>query len=658
MLESFYKWYESIWGDLAQVDSTVKIMETTTDSDFLDNYWNSLNTSMKNNATVQSAYMANVDRLAGKKKNVLDPFTGFISGALSKAMSFADENDPIAAGVDVALTGWINSIHSLEGVSPEVSQKKISLITARMMELFGASAALDMIAGAVPATTEGDVSSRNTKALLKALGFGAVFAAVAHDPVKIGLLRPYQDHLEATFRNRRPEYVGILNAYRQRSLSTTVVTNTDEITDELMDTIETENNTNMDFYGAQWGYPEKWITIEKDASTKAMTFGNLMAMARLGYYDRGMSIFSLWTYGLDRRLMQNALKAIETSRDVGMWKGFRSMVEPSYVQGLIEESDLTEYWTKILVPPDVQSWALLRLRNSRAKFAAKELKLETAASKDLTKSDWTQAYERDIISIDVFKTKLASIGYDATEIDILVKLVDAKKAGPTSTACRHLSLSDYELAHRNGILTLDQVGARMLGEYCQADIDLEKQLLQIEDITSDAPAAERDLTVSQLTTAYLDDIILLSKYKESLTLLGFDDAEISILVKLADVKKDITGARTKKTKSGSGISAERDLTLAQLTAAYVQNVIDEAAYTADLSGLGYDAAETAILLKLAQIKKKLPSLEGLKRLPLGDYEKAWKASMLTSDQVLDRMRGEYREEDIQLERLLLSIGKP
>lgn len=635
-LDDFMTWVDNLGLRNAQVSATIATMKVIETEDVLDEQYANLRESVRNDPTVQAMYITRKSQVKGKKSGSLDPVAEFINMALGK---------------------WVSAVGDLSDITPEKSQAKLAEISAKVIEVFGASAAIDYVAGSMT-MSGGDASSKNTKELLKWLGFGAVLAAVAHDPVKIGLLRPYQDHLEATFRNRRPEYMGIINAYRQRSLSTTVVENTDDITDELMDKIETENNANMDFYGAQWGYPQKWITIEKDASTRAMTFGNLMAMARLGYYDRGMSIFSLWTYGIDRRLMKNALNAIETSRDVGMWKGFRSMVEPSYVQGLIEESDLTEYWTKILVPPDVQTWALLRLRNSRAKFAAKELKLENAASKDLTKSDWMQAYERGIISVDELKTKLSALGYDATEIDILVKLADSKKVGPASTACKHLSLSDYELAHRNGIITLDQVGARMLGEYCASDIDLEKQLLQIEDITSDAPAAERDLTVSQLTEAYLDDIITLPKYKESLTLLGFDDAEVTVLLKLADVKKDITAARTKKTKSGSGISAERDLTLTQLTAAYVDNIIDEAAYTSDLGSLGYDASEVAILLKLAQIKKKIPSVEGLKRLPLGDYEKAWKLSLLTSDQVLERMQGEYREEDIQLERLLLAAGRP
>ena len=636
MFDSFFEWYEKVFGHQGQVQSAVRTIKDIPLPEMLDKYYNDLPENVRTDPAVVTSYMARLDEVAGVKQDLRDPLAKFIEGALKD---------------------WVAKVGNLEGTTPEQSTEKLADITAKILEMFAASAAIDVGLGMLP-NGAGEASTNNTKELLKWLGFGAVLAAVAHDPVKIGLLRPYQDHLEATFRNRRPEYVGILNAYKQRSLSTTVVENTDNITDELMDQIETENNANMDFYGAQWGYPQKWITIEKDAATKAMTFGNLMAMARLGYYDKGMSVFSLWTFGIDRRLMKTALKAIETSRDVGMWKGFRSMVEPSFVQGLIEEADLTSYWTKILVPQDVQDWAMIRLRKSREKFAAKELRLENAASKDLTKSDWMQAYERDIISVDELKTKLAVLGYDAIEIAILVKLADSKKVGPTSSAVKRLSLSDYELAHRNGLITSDQVLLRMQDEYTSADIELEKQLIAMDDLTSDAPAKERDLTVSQLTTAYLDDIILLPKYTESLTLLGFDDSEIAILVKLADVKKEILKAKGNKGKNQNGITTERDLTLAQLTAAYVQNVIDEASYTTDIGSLGYDASETAILLKLAQIKKKLPAAAGIKRLPLSDYEKAWKLSLLTSDQVLERMQGEYREEDIQLERLLLAAGKP
>ncbi len=545
---------------------------------------------------------------------------------------------------------WVTYVGQFNDITPENAKEKLAEITAKATEIFAASSLTDMGFGMLP-NSAGDVSSRNTKQLLKWLGFGAVIAAIAHDPLKIGVLRPYQDMLEATFRNRRPDYQGILNAYKQRSLSTIPITDINQITDQVMDEVEADNNVNMDAYGATWGYPQKWITIEKDAATRAMTFGNLSSMAKMGHYNRQLAIFSLWTFGLDRRLMYPALDALETMRDVGLWKGFRSMVEPGYVQGLLDADDMKEYWTRILVPQQVQDWALTRLTKSREKFLAKEDKQLAALNKDLTKADWTKAYQNSLISLDEYRAALVKLGYDAAEQDMLIKLADLGLKQAKAASCKRLSLSDYELAHRNSLITSDQVLQRMQGEYCPADIALEGQLIAIDDLTSDAPAAEKDLTVSQLSTAYLDDIITLDQLKSSLAALGYDEGEISILVQLTDIKKNIQAGKTQKVSSTGSVQKERDLTLAQLTAAYVDNIIDEAAYTADLTSLGYDASETSILLKLAQIKKKLPTVTGLKRLPLTDYEKMYKAGQISLDDVIARMQGEYTEADIQMERL-------
>lgn len=57
------------------------------------------------------------------------------------------------------------------------------------------------------------------------------------------------------------------------------------------------------------------------------------------------------------------------------------------------------------------------------------------------------------------------------------------------------------------------------------------------------------------------------------------------------------------------------------------------------------------------MRRKLPGAQTLKRLTLTDYEKAYKNGLLTIEDVLDRMRGEYTPDDIELERGLLEIGK-
>lgn len=612
----------------------------------------------KENDIVKWAYETQLRQIEYTENGITDPFAEIVAGwmdAIKEITSRYKLDDPANALDNAAKMG------------------------KEIMALNTAVQTLEFALGALP-NNMGTVAATKVHSMWTWLGFGAVINAVAHDPVKIGVLRPWMQTLEATYRNRSLDQSAALDAYIQRSLSESRVVDDPsipiggelrdvdgkqvrfydlaKIRDEDMDAIEVENDAMLDLTMAKYGTTKWGVSVMQDYATRSLSFGNLSQLARMGHHQRDIALFSLWGYGLDRRLMKRSLDALETIQNVSLWKGFRSMVEPGYVQGLIDADDMKEYWTHILVPQQVQDWAMVRLTKQREKFAAKEEKQQAALNKDLTQANYLKAYKMALITAAELETKLKDMGYDDNEASLLIAIADKEKQPGTATACKKLPLSDYELAHRNGLLTVDQVLARMQGEYCQADIDLEGQLLQIYDLTSDAPARERDLAASTVTTAYIESVRTKDETTTYLGKLGYDDQEIATLMGIAEIKKEAHEARTARQGPGGSVQKERDLTLSQLTAAYVDNIIDESTYTTDLGSLGYDATETAILVKLAQIKKKIPTVTGLKRLPLGDYEKAWKYAGVTQDFVLNRMRGEYREEDIQLEKMLLDVGKP
>jgi hypothetical protein len=595
------------------------------------------------------------------------------------SMRKSDIVNPVDAMLTFALDKWIAHVGEYKLTKPEDAKQRLVDEMKFMIGLVAQMHAAQKLLSKVP-WANSPALDETIKKSMTWLGFGAVLNAIAHDPVKIGMLRPWMQNLEATFRNRSLDQVSAIEAYIQRSLSESRVVDDPNIPvggemrdvdgkqvrfydlakmrDEDMDAIEVENDAMLDLTMAKYGTTPWGVSVIQDYATKSLSFGNLSQLARMGHHQRDIALFSLWGYGLDRRLMKRSLDALETIQNVSLWKGFRSMVEPGYVQGLIDADDMKEYWTHILVPQQVQDWAMVRLTKQREKFAAKEEKQQAALNKDLTQASYLKAYKMELISGPELKTKLKDMGYDDNEASLLVAIADKEKQPGTATACKKLPLSDYELAHRNNLLTIDQVLARMNGEYCQADIDLEGQLLQIYDLTSDAPAKERDLAAGTVTTAYVESVRTKDETTTYLGKLGYDDQEIATLMGIAEIKKEAYNARTARQGPGGSVQKERDLTLSQLTTAYVDNIIDEVTYNTDLGSLGYDAAETAILVKLAQIKKKIPSVTGLKRLPLGDYEKAWKYAGMTQDFVLNRMRGEYRDEDIQLEKMLLDVGKP
>jgi hypothetical protein len=107
----------------------------------------------------------------------------------------------------------------------------------------------------------------------------------------------------------------------------------------------------------------------------------------------------------------------------------------------------------------------------------------------------------------------------------------------------------------------------------------------------------------------------------------------------------------------SAPAKERDLTVSQIQQVYQNLLMDRAHAQNAMLTLGYSYDEAKILLDLAEMRRKLPSAQTLKKLTLTDYEKAYKNGLISQEAVLDRMIGEYSPEDIELEKKLLEIGK-
>ncbi len=379
--------------------------------------------------------------------------------------------------ITTALDGWIAKVGELDMKDPAKAKDNLAALSAKVIEVAAATAVIDTTAGAFP-NGMGTASSANTKQMLAWLGFGAVLAAVAHDPVKIGVLRPYQDSLEATFRNRRPGDIALFQAYRTRELSPVKIDDLSKLDDAEMNRIEADNDAVYYREIAKWGYSEWFATALSRSATRTLNFSQLVTLARAGIYDKGLAIYSLWGEGLDRVVMPAALKAIETLRDREMYAGFRSMIEPSYVEGDISEEELREYWNLAGVPVKVQDWVIVRLRKRREKAIAKAAKDALGKERDLTQSQISTAYVDGLIKREKAKDDIIRLGYDAAETELLLQIADARIKTPSAAKLKRLPLSDYEKAWKNKLISADAVIARMTGEYDPRDIELEKQLMK------------------------------------------------------------------------------------------------------------------------------------------------------------------------------------
>jgi hypothetical protein len=453
-------WWEEIkssWNDATVIASASQSMSKAATETELEGIWIGLTGAQQKDLYLSMMYQ-------GRKKEF---------GHISKGLT-----DPLEIFMSDALNEWLGIIKKYEGSDPANAKQNLIALSSDVMKIAGTTAAIDIGLGMLP-NSAGEASATNTKQMLAWLGFGAILAAVAHDPVKIGLLRPYQDSLEQTFRNRRPDSGDLFLAYQQRSLSATKIEDVTKITDTLMTTIEGENEKFYDTEISKWGYSVIFSNALKDASTKTLSFGNLMALAKQGRLNRGMAIYSLWGYGLDRRLMKTALEALDQANEVANYEGFRAQIEPAYIEGAIDEKSLLEYWAKLHIPQDVQNLMIPRFRKKREAYLLKQTTGAPAKERDLTVSQLQQAYQNQLMDRAHTQNAILTLGYSLDEVKILLDLAEMRRKLPSAQTLKRLPLTDYEKAYKNGLIPQEKVLARMQGEYTPEDIALEKQLLAI-----------------------------------------------------------------------------------------------------------------------------------------------------------------------------------
>lgn len=452
-------WWDDITGFVNDQKDRKRVEDLLWNASTLDEFdgiWNGLNETQKKYYMAERAYQ------------VRHPI-------LEKHPNGAD--DLVSGIFQEALDAWLKTIESYDMKDPAKAKENLVKLTGDVMKVAAGTAAIDFTMGLWP-NGEGTISSMNTKQLLAWLGVGAVVTAVAHDPVKIGMLRPYQDLLEATFRNRRPGDIALFQAYKTRELSPAKVEDLSKLTDQRMDEIEKEND---DYYFreiAKWGYSELFATALSRSATVTLNFSQLTALARQGLLTRGLAIYSLWGQGLDRVVMKPALDALMKQNEMASYEGFRSMIEPSYVEGDISEDDLGAYWDRIAVPKDVQAWVIPRMRKKREAYLLKQKTGAAVKERDLTVSQIQQAFQNLLTDRAHAQNMILSMGYSLDEVKILLDLAELRRKLPGAATLKRLPLSDYEKAHKNGLISQEKVLDRMQGEYAPEDIALEKALLE------------------------------------------------------------------------------------------------------------------------------------------------------------------------------------
>lgn len=347
----------------------------------------------------------------------------------------------------------------------------------------------------------------------------------------------------------------------------------------------------------------------------------------------------------------------------------------AWLAGTILESDLPHYIEQDGITDQERAYLYI-LKDLKAATKRKQFSIAQA----------TTMVETGIWDIDRFKTWAIVEGYnddDERDLELLLfskiktkadadaakakKAADAKaKAASTAAAdaakkaaatlalgAKGVSISKYETLVKDGVRTIDQYRSYLIDAGVSVDNQnalvqlLQQELNTKADATSNkaanaATAAAKNLNLSELDKAVRAGVISLDEYTARITEAGFDPADVSVLVSLA--QSDLASIATKaQTKADASTTAKaKGVDLAQEQNAIRLGLRPLSDYTTFLTANGYTSEDAALLVQelTAQIasdqaaqltKKQAATAAKAKGLSLPDLERAVRAGVKTLD---------------------------
>lgn len=269
--------------------------------------------------------------------------------------------------------------------------------------------------------------------------------------------------------------------------------------------------------------------------------------------------------------------------------------------------------------------------------------LNAAEDDALRKSDATALTSRirsmyldGAVSADELGQALATLGYSDGEVSALVSAAELERLADHRTEQRAAVKSLYTQGHIDTTGAIERL-ARIGYSTSEANRIAEPwhALRELREL-NDAERADRDLTRADVLGGYEDALLSADAAREHLNALGYDAAEIDVLLARVDVKVEkakrqdaeastkalylarrITRAQAQSALTAGRVTNDRamlllaqwdaqldaktpELTVAQVSAAYRQRIIVREAAADRLDAMGYSEEDREILLQLVE----------------------------------------------------------
>jgi len=339
-----------------------------------------------------------------------------------------------------------------------------------------------------------------------------------------------------------------------------------------------------------------------------------------------------------------------------------------------EEQTLLELWLfgKITTADQAaaakQAAADAKAAAAKAKQQAADLKAAQAAAaaqvKGVSLSDFQQLVKLGKRTFADYQAFLQALGLQPAAIADLVDLLHAQitqqqtlqqqhDALTAAAAIKHIPLSQTESAVLAGVLTIADLQKFMQGEkyadadiqvmtsYIQAKLDAQKQAAATQAAGNTAAAA-KSISLPNLARAVRLGLTTIDAYSAALDQAGFDQTSRDLMVGLLQDQIAADQSAAQKTTEAAGKAAAKQISLSALQQAVIAGLRPMADYQAQLSALGYSAADQQTMVALLQLQvdhaadvktaqQSATAALAAKGLSLASLERAVKLGVLSID---------------------------
>jgi hypothetical protein len=304
-------------------------------------------------------------------------------------------------------------------------------------------------------------------------------------------------------------------------------------------------------------------------------------------------------------------------------RGAESDLEAAVIRGLIPMARLEEVYAARYDADTVEVLTAIveEQRLERLDQAARRAEAEQRAGRrNIQIGDIEAAVMANVLTIDEYRARLASLGFDAPDVAVLTATLAAQKTerdaatrqraeAASRAAKRSINLGSFEQLVRRGRRTLAQYDELLAGlgfdDAARAGM---RELLELKLEDDAAAAREREeaekrlrtkgLSLEQFRRGVLLDIKTVADYEAFLRDQGFTpDAQLVLLAELHSDLEQAEAARRRREGGEEGTDASR-LPLATLRRAARLGVVDPTTYLARLEAEGYAPDELDIELEL------------------------------------------------------------